>query len=180
MKDLLNENINETTLVDDIADLIELSIPNDNKVVPVKNSKKTVEPDYKVPNEQIAYYIDGQVITAGVKNPNIEKHVVTINNEDIVTLKLDNYCVHLGLSDRSDVKFDVVNIRKTKNGHIFRQRIIYKDALRILKRIGYKKDHEFMYIHKTNDKVTKYNIYEEWTHKNHGVICKYLSDIVNI
>lgn len=166
-----------------VSELMENQVDENPNSAPL-NIKKAEKPDMKVPEDKFGYYQNGELIKFSIGNPDVEKAVLTINNNDIVDLCVDRYLVWLYMEDSdymdSNYVRDVHNIRKTKYGYIYRQHIVYKDALRILKRLGYKKSDETIFLSKTNNKVTSFSISEEWYSEKHDIIYKYLSSIVDI
>lgn len=143
------------------------------------------QPDSKVPEKKFGYYQDGELIRFSITNPDIHKYVLTINQNDIVTVGVGKYYIWVNMEDEDyivDKKYirDMHTIRRTKDGYIFRQRMVYKDAIRMLKRLGYKKDREHIRLCKRNNKVKGFYISEEWYHEKHDIICEYLHSILNV
>lgn len=184
MNNSMKKNIENESIKKEISTFVEME-PAKNIYATPQNITVADQPDEKVPEKKLGGYQDGELIRFSVPNPYIQKHVLTINQNDVVTVGVGQYYIWVNIED-GDFIFDknhvrdMHTIRRTKKGYIFRQRMVYKDAVRMLKRIGYKKDCEHIRLCKRNNKVKGFYVSEEWYHEKHDIICDYLSSIVNI
>lgn len=181
---LSQEDMNSLNIKKGISEMMEREVVEHERNAPL-NMKFAKRPDYKVPDDDYEYLKKGKLIKFGFRNPEIQKHVLTINNNDVINLIVNKWCISLKLEQMDYGKkinyfSDIPNVRQTQDGYVYSQRIIYKDAIRILKRIGYKKDSEYISIVKEDNKISYYSVSEEWYHEKHNTIYEHLLFIVNI
>lgn len=180
----MQENNEKANIINGISTMMEREVVEHERSEPI-NMRIAKKADTKAPDEEYEYFDKGNLIRVGYINSDIQKHLLTIDSNDVITLCINGWGISLILeqatyNNNGKLFSDVSNVRKTKKGYIFTIRMIYKDALRILKRMGYKKETEHISVNKDGNKVSGYYVSEEWIHEKHNALCDYLVSIVNI
>lgn len=148
------------------------------------NMKYVRKPDSKVPDVAGEYFDRGNLNKFAYINSDIQKHLLTIDINEIIALQIDSWGISLVLHQYVfdgdwDSHYDVPNLKRDMNSVVYSQRMLYKDAILILEKIGYKKEDDYIVIDKSENKVIDYCICEEWVCDNHFTIYKYLLEKYN-